>query len=311
MNLKKYLPIIGISIFIYILLKLDIYNVLKEISKANINLLLIAIFLVFLTFITQTLKWFSIARVQTSKIGFLEAFKINLISLFYGFITPSRVGAVIRAEYLKKYNDGKIGKGISNYVLDKMIDLCSLVLLAAIFSFVFREILSNNYLYYAILVFMLLVSLLIVFRSKERSKAILGIFYRKFVPEKIKLKLKGEFYSFYENMPKKRYFILFFLLNFLNWIVLYMSVFFVGLSLGIDVSFFYFLAIMPIATFVGQLPITISGLGTREAVLISLFGLAGVGATKIFSMSIISLLISGILPSIIGIFLILRDKKRI
>ena len=66
---------------------------------------------------------------------------------------------------------------------------------------------------------------------------------------------------------------------------------------------------MPIVTFVGQIPITINGLGTREAVMISLFGLLGIGATKIFSMSIINLIINGIIPAIIGLALITLSKE--
>lgn len=309
MKIKKYLPIIGILIFLLILLKLDLSEIIKEISRANINFLLIALFLVIASLITQTLKWFSIAKVQMTNVSFVEAFKINLISLFYGFITPSRVGCVVRAEYLKKYNNNKIGKGVNNFVLDKILDLCSLVFLVAVFSFAFKEIFSKSYIYYAVSIFLLLVIILLIFRSKERSGFLLRFFYKRFVPEKFKKKAKEEFYSFYDDMPKKRYFALFFILNLLNWVILYLSAYFIGLSLGINVSIFYFMAIFPIATFVGQLPITISGLGTREATLISLFGLIGVGATKVFSMSIISLLISGIIPSIIGIFLILKNKR--
>ena len=66
---------------------------------------------------------------------------------------------------------------------------------------------------------------------------------------------------------------------------------------------------MPIATLVGQIPITVSGLGTREAVMISLFGLLGIEAAKIFSVSLIGIMINGILPASIGILLMLRDKK--
>src|SRR3989344_4917472 len=108
-------------------------------------------------------------------------------------------------------------------------------------------------------------------------------------------------------MPEKKYFILFFIFNILNWIILYSISFLIALSIGIKVSFIYFFLFMPIATFVGQMPITISGLGTREAVLISLFGLLGIEATKIFSMSLINIVINGIFPALIGIILILYN----
>lgn len=305
MKLRKFLPIIGIAIFIYILFKLDLKNIFTEISNADIFFLIIAIIFTGLYIITQTLKWFAIARVQKINIGFLEAIRINLISDFYGFVTPSRIGVAMRADYLRKYNCGQLGKGLSNYTLDKILDICSLVFIT-IFAIATIDFISKGYIYYFGAGFILLVIGLLIFRDKERGKKIMKIFY-KLLPKKIKERAKDGFYSFYQDMPKKRYFILFFLLNILNWIILYATTFFIGVSLGIDVSFFYFLVILPIATLVSQLPITIGGLGTREAMLIYLFGILGVEATKIFSMSIISLAI-GIIPILIGSLLIFKKR---
>lgn len=311
MNWKKLFPIIGVTIFIYILLKLDVSNIFREVLNADVKFLLLSGFFTFLFLGTQTLKWFAIAKAQKIKVPFLEAFKINLKSLFYAFITPSNIGGVIRAGYLKKYNENSLGKGLSNFTIDKIFDLCSLIFLAAIFSFWFRNVLPIDYFYYSLLIFFILVWGLLIFIDKDRSRKILRIFYRYLIPKKIKKKVKQGFYSFYEDMPEKKYFGLFFLFNILNWIVLITVSFFIGVSLGIDVSYFYYLAILPITSLISHIPITINGLGTREATMIILFGLIGVEATKIFSMSIISLFISGILPTIVAGILILRSKNRV
>jgi hypothetical protein len=110
-------------------------------------------------------------------------------------------------------------------------------------------------------------------------------------------------------MPEKRYFVLFFFFSIINWIVLYSILYFIGLAIGINISFFYFLLFMPIVTIIGQIPITINGLGTKEAAMISLFGLLGVSATKIFSMSLINLVLNGIIPAIIGMLLTLKYRR--
>ena len=306
MKIKKYLPIIGIGLFIYILTKIGISQTIQEISQANLFFLLVALFFVLISLITGTLKWFIIARKQKIKIQFYQAFKINFIGIFYGFVTPSKIGGIVRAEYLRKYNNNSLGKGVSNYVLDKVLDLCSLGFLAVVFSFTF-SLISTNYFYFSLAGLILMVSFLLIFGEESKSKKILRIFYR-FVPVKKKNKFKKSFYSFYKDMPEKKHFVLFFLFNIVNWIILYTITFFVGVSLGINISFFYYLAILPIATLVGQIPITISGLGTREATMISLFSLFGVGATKIFSMSMLSL-VMGIIPAIIGSFLIWKNKN--
>jgi len=306
MKLKKWLPIVGIILFIYILWKVNVLNVIIEIFEANVFLLVVSFFLVVLGLVTQTLKWFVIARKQKINVGFAEAFKINFISNFYGFITPSKVGSVIRAEYLKKYN-GNIGKGLCNFVLDKILDTSSVIFIVILFSFIFKDKFDVPIGVFTSM-FLGFILLTLFFINKKRSKFVLGVFYRRFIPEKMKDRAKGTFESFYENIPAKRYFVFFFLLNLVNWIVIYSVSYVIALSLGIDVPFIYFLAIMPIGTLVAMIPVSINGLGTREAVLISLFGLFEISATKIVSMSILTLLIATIIPAIIASFFIFKRE---
>ncbi|MBT3404855.1 flippase-like domain-containing protein [archaeon] len=309
MKVKKILPLIGIGIFLYILFRLDFRRILSELKNIRIEFLIVALIFLSLSVLSQTFKWFIIARTQKIKVRFPEALKANLIGEFYGFITPSKVGSLTRMAYIKKCEGYNHGKGASNYVLEKILDVCSLIFLAVIFSFVFQKVLPQTFVYYSVVLFFILFSLLIFFRDKERTKKIFRGIYHKFIPKKIKQKVKNGFNSFYEDMPQKRFFLIFFIINLINWIILYLFSFFIGLSLSINVPFFYFLAILPIATLVGLIPITISGLGTREATLISLFGLFGISATKVFSMSILSL-IGGTIPAIIGIFLIFRSRSK-
>lgn len=311
MKIKQFLPIIGIAIFIYLLIKLKVSDVLVEISNVKINFLLIALIFLILSLLLQTFKWFIIARKQNVKVSFSEAIKIQLISSFYGFITPARLGQVMRANYLKKYSKNNLGKGVGNFVLEKILDLCSLIFLVIIASFFFKEIVSIGYLFPAIL-FGLFVVMLFIVMNEKYSKKIFGVFEKiagKFIPKKLKDRAKESFYSFHEDKPKRRYLLLFFLINLISWIFLYAVSFFIGRAVGIEVSFFYFMAILPVTTLISQIPITISGLGTREITMIGLFGLLGVDATKVFSMSIIGLFLGDVIPAIIGFFLSLKKEK--
>ncbi len=306
-NWKKYLSVIGIALFIYILIRLDIVKVISVISHAKLSYLVLAALTVFLILVVQTFKWFVIAKKQKIDVPFSKAFKINFITKFYGFVTPSKIGTVTRAGYLKKYTKN-IGKGFSNFVLDKILDICSVFFLAIFFSYLFKEKFSFLPLNLFIALFVTFIFASFIFINKKRSRFLLKIFYRKFVPERVKEKARVTFNSFYENMPKKRYIVLFFFLNIANWIIIYLLSYFVALSVGIKLPFIYFLAVLPIGTLISLIPITINGLGTREAALISLFGLFGIEATKVFSMSILVLFINGVLPSLIAIFIIFKNK---
>jgi hypothetical protein len=304
-NWKRYLSIIGLLIFIYLIIKLDIIKIINTIKSLDLRIFLLAFLFVFIFQLTQTFKWFVLANKQGIHLPFLEALKINLKSNFYGLITPSKLGVVMRGEYLKKYA-GSIGKGVSNFVLDKLLDIFSVFFLAILFSFIFRNKFNFIPLNFFILLFLLFILLSLLLISKKKNRFLLRFFYNKIVPDKLKKKAKSTYHSFYSGIPGKGGFLIVSIFNILNWIILYLTNYLVGLSLGVDIPFIYFLAILPIGTLISLIPISINGLGTREAALISLFGLFGVGAEKIFSMSILSLIITGILPSLIAIIFLFK-----
>jgi hypothetical protein len=311
-KIKRYLPLIGIAIFVYLLIKLDIVEIIKQIKNIKLSYFIIAIVLVFIYLLFATAKWFIIARKQGMKVHFGEAFKINLITDFYGFVTPARLGSAMRADYLKKYS-GNVGKGFSNFVIDKILDLSSLFIMAIGLGFVFRKsigITSISSIFILLALFLTMILISLIFYKKESSKFFLRIIYRKFIPKSMKNKARQMFNSFYKDMPKLSFLILVFLVNLMTWIINYFITYLVGLSLGINVGFIYYLAIFPIATLIAQIPITISGLGTREITLIGLFGLFGVEAVKVFSMAIISLIIVTILPAVFAIYIMLKEKSK-
>ncbi len=306
-TVRKFLPVIGISLFVYILIKLNFKEIFQHIAEAEKTYLLVAVFLAGIFLMFQTLKWHVLAKKQKMRVPFRESFKINILSDFYGLVTPGKLGSVIRADYLKKY--GGIGKGLSNFVVDKVLDLCSLFFLAIFLGlFVLREYVGSI-MGILILLFGSLILLFLIFYNKQRSKRLLGIFYKKLIPQKMKEKARITFHSFYEDLPKKSSLLGIFAINILAWVSNYTVVYFIALSLGIDIKFIYFIAIYPIATLVAQIPITISGLGTREATLIWLFGLFGIGAVKVFSMSLMAIFIMAVLPSLAAIVFILKRRK--
>ena len=309
MKWKKFLPIIGISLFIYILIKLNILEVFNKIGGLDLTYFLLAVSFVIIILTTQTLKWFVIAKIQKISIPFRDAFRINLISNFYGIITPSKLGTVVRANYLKKYI-GNMGKGISNFVLDKLLDVSSVLFIAIIFSMIFQKKFSIISIPLSIIIFILIVALMIFFIDKKRSKSLLRVVYIKLIPKKVKERARLTFHSFYEDMPKKRNFLFFFIMNLLNWLAIYILVFLIGNSLGVDIKLIHFLAILPIGTLVAFIPITLSGIGTRDLVWLTLFGKFGIDGATIISMSLLTLFLTGIVPAAIGGLVILFERVK-
>jgi uncharacterized protein (TIRG00374 family) len=69
--------------------------------------------------------------------------------------------------------------------------------------------------------------------------------------------------------------------------VYFLQTWLIGLSVGLELSYAAIAKVVSIAILIGYVPITIAGLGTREAVLIGLFEQFGVSAASALSFAII------------------------
>jgi uncharacterized protein (TIRG00374 family) len=145
--------------------------------------------------------------------------------------------------------------------------------------------------------------------SKNRGQKIIRVIYERLLPRGIKNKTRNSFKQFYRSVPKKRQLIVPFIFTIMNWLVIYTQLFIVARAIGLDVPYFIMIFMFPIATIIAEIPISIGGLGIREASLIGLFGIFGVRANAIISMSIIGLIINNILPSLAGIMLVIKGYE--
>ena len=82
-----------------------------------------------------------------------------------------------------------------------------------------------------------------------------------------------------------------------------------GLGLGIDVAFSYYLAFMPVCILIILLPISISGLGVAQGVIIALLRPVGVPDEQSFALSTI-LVLAALLSATPGALLLIRHRMR-
>lgn len=313
-KIKKLLPLIGIAIFCYLLLKVGIMNIVDSLKGIKISYVLIAVIFVPLLVMMQALKWYVIIKKQKIKMTYAEAIRIQFISLFYGFVTPARLGTLIKVAYLQKKTKN-FGKSTSSVVIERVFDLIVVLILAAFGSLILiRTITKEMFFNTAIWMFGLLLLVVLGFLfliSKNTGRKTFKFLYERLLPSNFKKKTRKDFNGFYNSMPKKRFLVWPFLLTIATWFVIYTPNFLIAKSLGVNIGYLTFIFLVSIATMIAQLPITISGLGVREAALVTMFGLFGIPAPKVMSFAILSSLIIIVSPSLIGFFFTLKESKLI
>ncbi len=276
MNRSFITHLIGIAIFLFLLTRINISDTFSILINANPIYFVIAVILIIPMLLLEAFRWHFILRQLGINYPFGESFSMFASSLFIGSVTPARLGEFVRVGFLKGHS---LGKSFFSVFIDRISDIAFLLGAGYIGMFFFAVALGQQlfWLSIAIVGFIVLSTIMIV--RQDIVKMVLRIVFSRIVPEKFKPELKVAFYDFYRS--------LFTLLNFksvsvvlfltlLSWLVYYFMVFSLSRSLGIEISFIYLATSVSIAGLLSIIPISISGIGTRDAALVFFFGLIGI-----------------------------------
>jgi len=191
-------------------------------------------------------------------------------------ITPTEIsfGELIKVYFLKNkgYNSFR---SFFSIILDRIADVFVLLFFnALIFVFFFKDV---DIYVISIGFFLLLVTVFIFLLMDQRSyfnklfSRLIGKFfsidfkdYNRFTFSKLWQGIKG---------LKKKEVIYFFIYLFISWFVYFSARYAIALSLGLNLSFIDIAIISSSMALVAILPISIAGLGTREATAIYFFSL--------------------------------------
>jgi uncharacterized protein (TIRG00374 family) len=306
---KKIIPLIGIIILIIIIYEIGINKIIETFLQISPLYVLIAAGITFPRLFLRTIQWKYLLKKQKIKIGFLKTMKIFLISYFYGSITPGYLGMSIRIPYLKEETNEPWGKLFINSFLETIVHGLSLYIMLIIGAFFIAK--EYPEVFYVACIFVG-ISLLIYayFINKNRGEKLLFFLIKIFIPKKL-TKLMNKFVgTFYMDFPKKRDFIIPFIIGIPAWVLIYSQIYIISLSLDIQIPYFLFIVIYPIANIIAFLPITSAGLGTREATLIFLFSIYGVDPAKTVVLSLAGHLLTDVLTGLYGLVIAVFETSK-
>ena len=299
--MKNYISILGLIIFLYILLKIDIVQVLDILNKSNILYLIIAVFLNIPNQLFKALRWNHILKSQKIYFSILESYFIYSASTYIGIITPGRVGDFIKVIYLKKNKGIKISKGFPSVFIDRLFDLYLLALLGSIGIWRFNLIgkFSNIF----IILSPIIVVAPIIILNKNLIKKIALFLFKFFVSKKIKSKISSNFEIFYNEINKiiTSNLSLIILFTMIGNMISFTQSFLIILALDIPIDFITVMLFMSITSLISFIPISISGLGTRDSILIYLFFLVNLNSELAVSFSILIFVIIYVGVGILGL----------
>jgi uncharacterized protein (TIRG00374 family) len=271
--MNKMLMFIGIVIFIYILVNLDFIKLKEHINNINYFYLVFAFILNIPMVFFKSLRWKKILETSNINISYEKSFEYYMSSLYLGFISPGRIGEFSRLIYIKKLSDKNYGYIFSSVILDRLFDLYLLVVLTLV-AFLYFNI--NNIQYISIILFVFFILPFLIIRFKIVDIMI------NFIANKLKNKIIDKSLNFVEDFRKgfkasiSNNIIIFLLFTISSYLIFFIQTYLIVLSLNLSISFITISLIMAISNTISLLPISISGIGIRDLILIYLFGNYGI-----------------------------------
>ena len=101
------------------------------------------------------------------------------------------------------------------------------------------------------------------------------------------------------------------LFTILIWLFSIFQIYVIGLTIGIAFDYTFLLAIMSIAVIIELIPISVSGLGTREAFLVFALSLVGIAAGTAIAFSLLYMILAYWSIALIGLFFWVRDPVEV
>lgn len=298
--LRKYLFLFGLILFALILSRSNLGEIFQNIKSINLFYLILAALLTFPIIFNKSLCWNYLKRQQGIKYSIKDSTLMYWSGLFIGILTPGRLGEIAKAFYLKK--DGhSMGKSLVGVILDRLSDFAFLLVFIFIGSLFLLSIFQKQIL---ILIFglIILILLFILFLKIGLIKWALNKLFQIFVPEKYQKSWKINFQDFINDFKiyKLKHYLIIFLITTFSWLFYYVQMYILAKGLDIHIPLLYLAISVTVAGLITLIPVSIYGIGTRDAALILLFAPFLIAKEQIIVFSALILLMS-VFAALIGL----------
>ena len=295
---KKLLPLLGIALFAFIISRIDIKGILAIAKNIRWVYVILSILIAYIAIYFKALKWKKIIDYASMKYSIYNSFLAWLVGFAVGMITPGRVGDFYRSIYLKTSNKKPLGVCFATVFFDRILDIMIMLFFAGIgilYLLLNYDIPFGKELAIAVVVmFVLGVVFMFVFRENLVRKLVRPLFY-KFVPEKYHKDMRKNYKSFFSlfsgMMKKPSRIIVLVLIGILGWLIAFFEMYVLAMALKLDISYMFIGAIAPLINMIELIPVSFSGIGTRDAAMIFFLSLLAISKEAAVAFSLLILLV--------------------
>lgn len=248
------LAIVTLVIFFLIFKRVPFHSVRELVEDARALPLVAGVLLTVSFPILSAWRWRVVMQAMDKRLAFGEAFSITMASWTLSTFTPSKGGDLAKAYFLR--GRFPVSTILGSVLAERLIDVLTLLLFCLVGSLAYRW------------------STLAAISGGLLAAGILGtialLTIRLPVPVKLRPKVERLLEALRCLVRRPRYLLAACACISANWGASVLQTWLFYLALRTAVPFAHVLAALPAAIFVGLIPVTVAGMGTRDAALIRL-----------------------------------------
>ena len=282
---------IGLILFVIILSKLNLTEIIALLSNINPFYFILANLLFIPLLITKAMRWRLLMKAQHIFYSLKDSTIIYAAAIYFGGITPGNIGDFIKVFYLK--GDGyPFGKSFATVLSDRLFDLISLLLLGYVGMLLFIAFFGRAIIFLSCTFAVMISSIIFFIYKKDFSRGIIESISSHLIPERYREHAKTGFSDLYNSIKtlNANQLTLAIFITFFGWIIYFAMMYLLALSIHIDIPFLYLATCVSISAVITLIPISISGIGTRDATLVILFSYLGLSKESAIAFSMLILL---------------------
>ncbi len=300
---------ITLCLLIFLFGKTDLGALFVVARNADIPKMLLAFFLfIFLNFLV-VLRWRLLLKGLSVPVSFARLVSSYMASLFFNLVLPGTVGGdVVRTMDIAGHTKTHSSGILATVILDRVAGFFGLfTVLACALVFGYGVLGEDNIFLVALILLLIMVFLAGIMFSNRFFKAVFGFLpFVKFKDYLLKIHQATRSFKHKTDILAGAWCLSVIIQAGLS--VLY---YFFAQAIGLDMKFIYFLLFVPVITVFSVIPISLGGLGVRDAACVAIFTKAGVAAEKALWLSLSNfsfMLALGVLGGVIYVFNLYRRR---
>ena len=299
--LRNWPRLLGVALVVVLLVRADLAGVSDTLGDAHVVGLLIAFVLLLPLVLLKSMRWQLILAVQGVRLGTMPAYLSYLGSMFLGVLTPGRVGEFARIFHVTEKHGVSRTLAFSGVLADRLFDLYLLLILGAL---ALAAITDGGVRIVVIVAIAVAAGIPLVAVASDRvlGWALVPVRWGRARVHKMPWRLFDLLVEVRTGLRSVTgpALVVSALLTVAAYAVFFTQAYIIARSAGIDASFVTVSLVIALGSLVAVLPISISGLGTRDAVIVAYLGTEGVAGDSALGFSILIFLVFVVGSGLIG-----------